>query len=206
MKQGRLAFSHANLFVCFKAIQRNCHWHLKPAEFLRFCQRGSVHIYMSLFSDLSMVSCFAHLMVSSWSWPHLPVQRAAPSDLCELTGGLSDSLDSGSLRSSKRSAWRYSWNCDAQNIKQTGINLNGLENPSQNTCELQIENLFPWGTEQPGDSLQASFSVMKGTGTEAIFFWQIGLPTTSFTSLLKPWLLISENLGNHYLNSLQIQS
>lgn len=62
----------------------------------------------------------------------------------------------------------------------------GLENPSQNTCELQIENLFPWGTEQSGDSFQASFSVMKGTGTEAIFFWQIGLPTTSFTSLLKP--------------------
>lgn len=60
-----------------------------------------------------------------------------------------------------------------------------LENPSQNTCELQIENLFPWGTEQPGDSFQASFSVMKGRGTGAIFFWQISLTTTSFTSLLK---------------------
>lgn len=58
-----------------------------------------------------------------------------------------------------------------------------LESPSPNTCDLQTKNLLPRGTEQPDDSLQASFSVMRERSTAAIFLWQISLPTTSFISL-----------------------
>jgi len=44
MPQGSLAFSHANLMIgiFFKEIKGDRH--LKPAEFLSFCQKGSLGI------------------------------------------------------------------------------------------------------------------------------------------------------------------
>lgn len=141
-----------------------------------FCRRPG--IWRSLFSGLSVAVSpdgfklkLALLACTG---------RAARDVLCKLAGGQNSRLVSDSLSSRKRRSWRQS---KAKVLNRQEFISHPLENPSQNTCDLQTECLLSWGIEKPDDSLQASFLVVKERSTAAIFLRQISLPTASFTSL-----------------------